>query len=383
MSPRRAPISAATFVAVLVLAVLVGTLIGFGFQWIRGDGNGTSGATSTTAPALDPDLPDEPVALWMFGSSTLRGDPALATVVGVPVEVFGAVVGARGAVYSWSSTTGEFRVLETAENRVTVTAEVDLGGDVDVDTAPLVVAVGDAAWVVTGPDTVARVDAQSGDVTASVTLPSSFVGAADGTSVTATRIVSSGAGLFAVFDVETEDGSIAVGLASLDPMSGEILAVSALTERSTQGVDLAAVGDDALWIVSDEELIRVSAADLTETGRLSLADSDLGGPIDALLALGDNAWILDRDGPDLVQVGPSLTVEESARLTDETDDLDDAPATAVVGDESIYTLLQRSDGSSIVARTNIEILAVERRIGLPTEAFVAALAFSEAPSRAH
>ncbi|MCZ7531452.1 MAG: hypothetical protein M5U31_14630 [Acidimicrobiia bacterium] len=258
MSQRRAPISATTFVVILVLAVLVGTLIGFGFQWIRGDGDGTSGATSTTAPALDPDLPDEPVALWMFGSSTLRGDPTLATVAGVPVEVFGAVVGARGAVYSWSSTTREFRVLETAQNQVTVTAEVDLAGDVDVDTSPLVAAVGDAAWVVTGPDTVARVDAQSGDVTASAILPASFVGAADGTTVTATRIVSSDAGLFAVFDVETEGGSIAVGLASLDPMSGEILAVSALADRESRGVDTVAAGDDAVWLLVADTLVRVS-----------------------------------------------------------------------------------------------------------------------------
>jgi len=377
VSPRRSPIAATTFLLILAVAAVVGTGLGLLVQRLDDDSDGGSGPTTTVA--LDPDLPDSPEALWMFGSQTLRTNSALSAPAIVPVEMFGVVDGATGSVHSWSVSTAEFRVLDTGENAVTTVADVDLTGDVDPETAPILASVPGAAWIVTGPDTLARVDATSGGVTAETTLPASFTGLADGAQVLATRVVAFADTVTAVFDVSTSDGAVAVGLASIDATSGEIRTVAALTERATTGVDLVAAGEDAVWLVVDGSLVRVTATDLVETGRLTLADSELGARFDALLAVGDDAWLVNRDGPTLSRIGPSLDSGGSVRLAEAGDDVADAPTTAVTGDNRVYALLQRTDGSSIVASVDIDTLSVERRIGLPAGDLIAALAYSAAP----
>lgn len=379
MSPRRSPIAATTFLLILALAAVAGTGLGFLVQRLGDDGNDNAEATTTVAP--DPDLPTEKEALWMFGSATLRSDAALTSPAVVPVELFGAVDGATGVVNAWSVSTGQFRVLDAADNAVATTVDVELTGELDSTAAPILASVPGAAWIVTGLDSLARVDTSSGEVTANATLPASFAGLADGSEILATRVVASGDAVTAVFDVATPDGSVAVGLASIDPTNGDIQEIAALADRAATGVELAAAGDDAVWLVVEESLIRVSSSDLTESERLPLVSGEFGAQFDVLLAVGDDAWLVNRDGPTLSRVGPSLASGGSVLLAEPGDNIADAPGAAVAGNGSVYTLLQRDDGSSIVTRVDIETLTVERRIGLPPRDFVAALAFSAAPER--
>lgn len=379
MNRRRPPIQASTFFLILAVAAVVGTGLGILVQSLADERSDE--AEPTTTVALDPGLSDSPEALWMFGSTTFRSDAALEAPAVVPVEVFGAVDGATGSVYAWSASTGEFRVLDTAENAVTTTVHVDLTGDVDPATSPVLASVPGGAWIVTGPDTLARVDATSGDVIADASVPASFTGLADGTEVLATRVVASGDTVTALFDVATPEGTVAVGLASIDAESGEIRTIAALSGRAATGAELAAAGADAVWLVVDGSLVRVAAADLAESGRIQLAGSELGAPFDALLAVGDDAWLVNRDGPELSRIGPSLGSGGSVRLAEAGDDVADAPVAAAAGDGRVYTLLQRTDGSSIVASVDVDTVSVERRIGLPAGNLVAALAFSTAPER--
>lgn len=373
MTPRRRPISAPTFVAILLVASLVGTGVGWLVSRWRDD-DGATDATTTTG-RLDPDTPSTPEALWLFGSETLRLQvDDLLTPWPVPLEVRGGVDGVAGRVVFSSPFSGAFGVVDATENRISVQGVVEPSGPVDPLVLPVVAAGEGSAWVVTGPAQVASVAIASGEERARVDLPASFTGVADGTAVRSTRVVAArGAGV-AVCEIDTADGQTAVGLARVAP-DGTVETLASLSERGPEGVAAVAGSDETVWVVRAETAVALDAGTLAPLRSVDLGARD-GAAVDpvAAAAIEGGVAVLDRSGRLLV-VSDTGNVGEIA-LGRAGEELEAVPGGVVAGAARVYTLTSRPDGSVVLGAVDPAGGVVERRLGLPADLAIAALAFS-------
>ncbi len=373
MSADRRPIQPLTFLVILLAASVVGSLVGLGVVRWRDHGDG---AEPTTTARPDASLPTDPEALWLFGSTTVRIDPEnLADPRAVPVRAFGSVAGAPGAVDLYSPFSGDFGVLDATENTIGVRSNVPPLGEVDPLVEPAVAPADDAVWVVTGPASVAAVDPASGDELERLDLPASFIGLGDGTEVTSARVVTTGSGAVAIFEVSVTGGGSAVGLARLHVGSDPTL--GAIVERSTNPVVAVAGASRAVWVIRGTEVTRVDADTLEETGSADVGE-ELGEALrfEVAVVADEALWLLDRARLSLIEVTDQLEIASSVVLPVENPGSESIPGAMTAGAGSVYVLLPRADGSTLLTVVDAATAEKRQQLGFPRQALLAAVAFS-------
>jgi hypothetical protein len=380
----RRPRSALAAVWILVACAAVGTGIGLVVRAVRSDG-GTGTKAIRVRPARAG--PQDSAALWLFGATTVRLDPAtLSDPRDAGFQGFGAVLGGEGVVDLYDPVTGRVGVVDATRNALVGHTSVPVEDGVGPEVAPVLAAQGRSLWLVTGPGRLTRYDLASGE-TSDVTLPTDVVSAAAAggpPAAGATRVVADRDAAWAVYDLGVAgnpqhpavvrvapDGTITGRAALPDQVGGAALDPQALALRNGE-----------IWVVGRQAVVGVDATTLATRQRFTVQASS---PLDlhSAAVAGGLLWSYDSRSGALLGVGlDEGRVRQRVTLTGAQPGQLPAPATIIAGGDVLWVRVRIGATDTLeqlISRVDAKTGDITARFDAPSALEVGEIAVSRAP----